>query len=555
MTRRVLALPPLLLLLGAPAADAADAPTFSKDVAPILWNHCAGCHRPGEVGPFPLLNYKDASKRAGFLKEVTASKQMPPWKAEPDYGSFHDARTLDDAQVKAIADWADAGAPEGHPSDLPPMPKFPEGWQLGTPDLVLSMAEAFPVPADGKDVFRCFVVPVELSSDRTVSAVEFRPGNRRVVHHAILYLDSTGAARKKDQSDPGPGYASFGGPGFLPTGGLGGWAPGAFPRKLPDGTGKMLRAGSDLVMAIHYHPDGKAETDTSTVGVYFTKSPVKKIVGGIALRSRDIDIPAGESHYRAFAASDPLPAAVEAIGITPHMHNLGREMKVFAETPDGSTIPLIWIKDWAFNWQGQYQYKAPVRLPAGAVLKVEASYDNSESNPRNPSTPPKRVRWGEQTTDEMCLCFIQVVADTPADLRKVLAMQFNRRAAALAGGISGVGRRAAKEATKPGSGPSLPVAGPYNEQLAAFDVDKDGMLSPSEVDAMPPSAASRVRQALKSMATQGFTIPDQHKDALTEYDTNGDGRLSPAEVDAMPPQFRDRVKAAVQSRMGGAARR
>ena len=223
------------------AAGAADAPTFSKDIAPILWNKCAGCHRPGEVGPFPLMTYKDAAKRADFLKEVTEDKKMPPWKPEAGYGEFHDARTLTPAEMKSIADWAEAGAPEGDPKDLPTMPKFPEGWQLGTPDLVLEMPEAFTIPASGRDVQRCFVIPVGIASDKTVAAVEFRPGNRKVVHHSILFLAPSGSADAKDKADPGPGYSSFGGIGVVPTGGLGGWAPGAMPGGSPRGPASSSR--------------------------------------------------------------------------------------------------------------------------------------------------------------------------------------------------------------------------------------------------------------------------------------------------------------------------
>ena len=253
-------------------------PTYNKDVAPILWKNCAGCHRPGEVGPFSLLTYKDAAKRASDLAEITSERRMPPWKAEPGFGEFHDERRLSDADIQTIAHWAESGSPEGDSKDLQPVPRFPEGWQLGTPDLVLRISEPFHVPADGRDIYRCFVIPIPIDSDKTVAAVEFRPGNRKVVHHALLFLDSSGAGRKKDEADPGPGYASFGGPGILPTGGLGGWAPGAMPRSLPEGMGKLLRKGSDLVLQIHYHPDGKPETDHSSVGIYFTKKPARSIV-------------------------------------------------------------------------------------------------------------------------------------------------------------------------------------------------------------------------------------------------------------------------------------
>lgn len=408
-----------LTLLLSPAFTSADGVTYCKDVAPILFEHCAGCHRPGEVGPFPLLTYRDAAKRANFLKEVTAERQMPPWKAVPGFGSFHGERRLSDAELKTLAAWADGGALEGDPKDLPPAPKFVDGWQLGKPDLVLEMPEAFTVSADGRDVYRCFVIPTGLKEDRTVAAVEFRPGNRTVVHHALYFLDNTGTARKKDGEDKGPGYASFGGVGFLPSGSLGGWAPGAMPRRLPDGVGKMLKKDSDLVLQVHYHPSGKEEKDRSVVGVHFTNKPAEHLVLGIPLVNRRLNIPAGEQRHKV-TASFTLPVHVQAIGITPHMHLLGREMKVTATLPGGKKMPMIWVKDWDFNWQDQYLYAEPVRLPKGTKLDLEAYYDNSKNNPKNPNSPPKAVRWGEQTTDEMCLCGVGVVTDRPADRAELL---------------------------------------------------------------------------------------------------------------------------------------
>jgi hypothetical protein len=362
------------------------------------------------------LTYRDAAKRANFLKDITAERRMPPWKAEPGFGEFHDARRLSDAEIKTLAAWADSGAKEGDARDLPPVPKFPTGWQLGTPDLILKMPKEFTVAAGGRDVFRCFVIPTGIDENRTVAAVEFRPGNRKVVHHALFFLDSTGAARKKVGDDPTSSYASFGGIGLLPTGSLGGWAPGAMPRRLPDGTGLLLRKGSDLVLQVHYHPSGKEEKDQSTVGVYFTKTKDAKLVTGIPMVNRRLYIPAGEERHKV-TASFTLPVPVQAIGISPHMHLVGREMKVIALLPDGSTKPLIWIKDWDFNWQGQYRFAKPIDLPKGTKLELEAYYDNSTKNSNNPNKPPKLVTWGEQTTDEMCLCAIQVLPEKPGDIR------------------------------------------------------------------------------------------------------------------------------------------
>jgi hypothetical protein len=493
----------LFILLGA-VATKRDVPTYNRDIAPILWKNCAGCHRPGEIGPFSLLTYNDAAKRSSFIEEITATRKMPPWKPEPGFGLFHDERRLSDEEIKKIADWVGAGAPEGDPKDLRVAPKFPDGWQLGKPDLVLKANEPVSVPASGRDIYRCLVIPIPIDSDRMVAAVEFRPGNPKVVHHALLYLDNTGSAHKMDEAEPGPGYTSFGGPGILPTGGLGGWAPGAIPRVLPDGLGKFLRKGSDLVLQIHYHPDGKPETDQSVVGIYFTPKPARKIVGGIAVRTRNLDIPAGEQRYHVTAQSAPLPVDVDVIGIAPHMHYIGKEMKVVAESADGKTLPLIWIKDWNFNWQGTYQYQDPVKLAKGSVIKLDAYYDNSAENPSNPNKPPKSVHWGEQTTDEMCLLAVQVVTDGPADLRKIAAMRGNRLGAAIVGGIDA------------GDGTTT------NRQRA---------------------------DALVRLATEGFSIPERFKTALTPFDLDGNGKLTSKEIDAMPENLRERVRQGICQRM------
>lgn len=422
------------LLLLSPSVRAEEI-TYTRHVAPILNKHCAGCHRPGEVGPFSLLSYTDVARRADFLKEITGSRRMPPWKPEPGFGEFLDERRMTDAEIKTIAQWADSGAKQGDPKDLPPLPKFVDGWQLGEPDLIVKMTEPFKLDATGKDVQQCFVIPIPLEVGKFVSAVEFRPGNRKIVHHAIFYLDSTGVARKKDEAEKGPGYHSFGGPGFVPTGGLGAWAPGSTPRHLPDDVGKFLKKGSDLVMQIHYHPNGKENTDQSSLGIYFSKKPVERLVAGIGLRSVLFVIPPGDKRYKLTADSDPLPCDAEVYGIGPHMHLIGREMKVVAVTPDKKEIPMIWIKDWDFNWQGGYAYKEPLKLPKGTVLKMEAYYDNSKDNPFQPSNPPIPVTWGEQTTNEMCLCGVQMLVKDREDLNKIASMRGARLGIILGGGV------------------------------------------------------------------------------------------------------------------------
>ncbi len=404
------------------SARAENTPTFNKDVAPILWRQCADCHHPGHVGPFPLLTYKDAAKRATFIRDITANRRMPPWKAEAGFGTHAGARHLSDAELKTLADWADGGAPEGDLKDLPRTPTFPEGWQLGEPDLVLKMPEPYTVPADGPDVYRCFVIPIPIDGDRTVSAVEFRPGNRRVVHHAAFYLDDKGLARRRDREDGQPGYTSIGAPGFPPSGSLGGWGLANLPKYLPEATGMPVKKGSELVMQVHYQPIGKPETDQSTIAIYFTKEPAKRFVTGIWIRKDALEIAPGATRYYSLAQSPPLPTDVTAISVSPHMHNLGREVKVTAVLPAGEILPLVRITDWDFDWQEVYYFEKPLKLPKGTVVKLEAWFDNTPDNPKNPNNPPKLVRLGNNLSDEMSACDLRVIADSTEDLRQLNAL-------------------------------------------------------------------------------------------------------------------------------------
>jgi mono/diheme cytochrome c family protein len=407
------------LSLAAVTNGSAPAPvTFNKDIAPLLFKNCASCHRPGEVAPFALLTYKDAAKRAQQLVAVTQSRYMPPWKPEPGYGEFHDVRRLSDGDLALIKRWADAGAPEGKAKDLLPAPKFTDGWQNGEPDLIVKMPQPFNVRADGEDIYQCFVVPLEFAEERYVSAVEIRPGNRRIVHHTLLYLDATGAARRLDEADPAQGYRSFGGPGFPAEGIFAGWAPGARANVSPPGVARAVKAKTDLVIQQHYHPSGKAESDQTTIGIYFAKQAPREFAGSILVAQPRLLIPAGATRQK-ITQEVTLPLDTRIAGIAPHMHLLGREMKVQAVLPDGNTQPLIWIKDWDFSWQSEYLFRQTVVLPKGTRLQMEAYYDNSAANPRNPSSPPRPVKWGEQTTDEMALFFIRVVSSNQEELRQL----------------------------------------------------------------------------------------------------------------------------------------
>jgi peroxiredoxin/mono/diheme cytochrome c family protein len=389
----------------------AGAPAYYKDVAPILQERCQSCHRPGQVAPFPLMTYAHAKSWAMEIKQFTRTRQMPPWKAEPGHGEFMDSRQLSEKEIATLGRWADAGAPAGNPKDAPTPKQWGDGWMLGKPDLVVTMPEPFQVEAWGRDDFRCFVLPTNLTEDKQVVGVEIRPGNPRVVHHVINFLDTSGKARELDQKDPKPGYSSGpGGIGFLPTGGLGGWAPGNFPRFLPNGVGMPLPKGSDLVVQLHYHKTGKPETDRTSIGIHFAKEPVEKKLRTIPLTNLGIDVPPGAARHEV-KASMRLPFDIHAITVTPHMHLLGKEMKVTATLPDGKVKSLVWIKSWDYRWQDTYRYKEPVPLPKGTQLEMVAYYDNTSSNPLNPNNPPKRVTFGEETTDEMAFAFIGYILD------------------------------------------------------------------------------------------------------------------------------------------------
>lgn len=390
---------------------AQGAPTFDKEIAPIIYKNCAVCHRPGEVAPFSLLTYHDVSKRAKQIARVTREGIMPPWKAEEGFGEFANDRHLDSSQAALIQQWAQSGAAEGNASDLPPTPKFPsDGWTLGTPDLVLEPDEAYTLGAEGPDLYRCFVVPTKLAEDHYIRAIEVQPGNRKVVHHVIVHFDTTGRARELDAADPGPGYTAFGGVGFKSAGTLGGWAPGNYPSFLPDGIGKFLPKNADLVLQVHYHRSGKVETDRTKVALYFTKAPVDKKIRSFPLAKLLLRIPAGDSNY-VVHASLPVKFNATLYRVTPHMHLLGREMKVSATLPDGTVVPLVHVNNWDFNWQTGYDFKTPIHLPRGSRVELEARYDNSSDNPLNPNNPPRTVTWGEQTTDEMCIAFLGYTVD------------------------------------------------------------------------------------------------------------------------------------------------
>jgi mono/diheme cytochrome c family protein len=376
--------------------------TFNEHVAPIVFTHCAECHRPGEAAPFSLLEFADVRKRARMIVDVTKSRYMPPWHPEHGWGEFVGDRRLGDRELATIEKWVDTGLAEGDPAKLPERPKFTEGWRMGEPDLVVTMSEAFEVPADGRDIYRNFVIPLPLEEDRWVSKIEIRPSARSVVHHALYFYETEGSARELDARDETVGFSGM---GFRGMRGIGGWAVGAAPMEFPEDVARPLPKGADFVVQTHFHPSGKVEHEKSTIGFRFAKKKPSRSLVSIQLPPAfgffaGIDIPPGEANSRVVDSFELVEDA-ELFSVGAHAHFLGKEMKAYAKLPDGTEKPLFWIRDWDFNWQGRYHYKEPVRLPKGSVIHALLTYDNSTANPQNPFDPPRRVRWGLESTNEM----------------------------------------------------------------------------------------------------------------------------------------------------------
>lgn len=388
------------------AAD--DPPTYSRDIAPILQQRCQPCHRPGQVGPFSLETYQQARKRAADVAGVAEARTMPPWMPRHGVGPrLRGDPSLTEEQIRLLGAWAEAGAPEGDPRDLPPPRQFPPDWQLGAPDVVLQPAEEFTIPASGPDIYRCFVIPTNSDHDLNLSAIEFRPSNRRVVHHLNAYYSTRKTGRELDAADPGPGYTSFSGPGFQAEGELGFWAAGNEPFHLPDGVARRLPRGSDLILQVHYHPTGKPEVDRTGVGLYFARGTVQRIFHWADATNVDFRIPPGRPNVEV-KASWFVPEDVEALAVTPHMHQIGKDFRMTVAHPDGRTEDLLLIPAWDPDWQSTYLFEKPVTLPKGCVVNVVAHYDNT-AHARNPNAPPRSVRWGPGVHDEMCVGYIGVI--------------------------------------------------------------------------------------------------------------------------------------------------
>ena len=425
--------PPVVLALALTTCGVepalAEPITFARDVAPIVFARCGVCHHPNGSAPFSLLTYAAARQHATQIAAVTKRRVMPPWKSEPGYGDFIGHRPLTDAEIDVLQRWLGDGALEGDARDLPPPPHWTDGWQLGVPDLVLTLPRPYMLPADGVDLSRVFVLPVPIDAMRYVRGVEFRPGNAKVVHHANIRIDRTPASRALDEQDPAPGYEGvLSHSAVYPDGHFLGWTPGQAAPLLPKGLAWRLAPHTDLVVEVHMKPSGKPERVDPSIGLYFGSDPPERTPAMLRLGRQSIDIPPGENNY-SIADSFVLPVDAEVQAVQPHAHYRAREVKGIATLPDGTTKWLIYIKDWDFRWQHVYRYVAPVMLPKGTTLSVRYTFDNSAENPRNPQQPPARVTWGQWSQDEMGDLWIQVLTRDERDL-ETLNTAFRSKAVA-----------------------------------------------------------------------------------------------------------------------------
>jgi hypothetical protein len=438
----VLLVPALAVAQGRPAA----APTFSKDVAPIFYRNCTVCHRPGEIGPFSLLTYAEARPWVKSIATRVTDGTMPPWHADPAYSSFANDRRLSAADKDTILKWVAAGAPEGNRADLPPQPTYAAGWAIGQPDAVFEMTEAYPVPAAGTIDYKHFEVPTNLAEDKWIQAFELRPEARAVVHHIIVYArpprrpappagSAPAAAPAPGTPRPAPPFAMAPGMNLppdhrttmargatpndrpVPKEGLGifvgGFAPGQAVRVFHDGTAMRLPAGSTLIFQVHYTAGGKPVTDRSKIGFVWAKSAPRQEVMTLPLVNQNFTLKAGTPNTQVDAQMTFNQDAT-IWSILPHTHVRGREWKVEVTYPDGRKEVVLAVPNYDFNWQTDYVFKEPLKLPKGSSLKTMAWYDNSTRNKSNPD-PTVDVHWGEQTWEEMQFTALTLSIDPPAE--------------------------------------------------------------------------------------------------------------------------------------------
>lgn len=406
-----------------------QAPTFHADVAPIVYQNCTQCHRVGEIGPMPFTTYEEVSEHGAFISYVTSMGYMPPWTPDPEFATLRGERFLTASQIEVLSDWYDAGMPEGNPADNPGLPEFPEGSQIGEPDLVLEMPEPYLHGGDMQEQYQVFVLETGVTEEKEIRAVEIRPGNSAIAHHTLIaYTESPtsiAGAEAMDAADPEPGYESFGDYGvnvedFL----FGGWVPGASPTEFPSTIGKKIGPDGRLLLQMHYGPSAVDETDLTHLNLFFAEDPIQREVDLLLMTVNSLTepffIPANTTPT--FHGIFEIEDDISVLSITPHCHLLGQAWEVYAVSANGNdTIPMISIPEWDFNWQGIFSYPALKHIPAGYKIHAFCTYDNTANNPNNPHDPPEWMSWGDLTGDEMFVVFFQFVDYLPGDENIVMS--------------------------------------------------------------------------------------------------------------------------------------
>lgn len=401
---------------------AANTPTFSKDVAPILQKNCQGCHRPGEAAPFSLLNYKEARPWASAMSEAVKLRKMPPWPADPHFGKFSNDRGLSQKDIDTVIAWAKAGAPEGNPKDMPAPVKFTEGWNIGKPDVAITMPAKFHVPAKGTIEYQYILVPMNLTEDKWVQMAEIRAGNRALLHHVIAYVRQPGSKWMQDAQPGVPWVPKKGtGDGMQGAEFLVGYAPGVPPMAYPQGRAKLIKAGSDIVLQLHYTANGTEGDDQTTVGLRYATGPVTERVLTLGAANGKFEIAAGDPNYEVDSSFE-FGADTKVVMLAPHMHLRGKDFLYKAVYPTGETQTLLSVPHYDFNWQLWYSPVNDLVMPKGSRIECVAHYDNSANNPNNPD-PTKVVKWGDQSWEEMMIGFFDVAIGVKQDPKTIYPPQ------------------------------------------------------------------------------------------------------------------------------------
>jgi hypothetical protein len=418
MTSKVLAFS-FAAALSAVAATGSAPATFTKDVLPILQSKCQECHREGEIAPMSFMTYDQVRPWAKAIKTAVLTKKMPPWFADPHYGKFANDMSLSEGQIETISNWVDAGAKEGNPKDAPKPRQFVTGWIIGKPDQIIAMPKAVDIPESGVIEYTYIILPTGFTEDKWIQAAETRASGRSAMHHVIAFIRPPGSKWLTDYPVNEPFIPKRDGRGqqraqdSIPTELLVGWAPGLPPTILNDGQAKLVPAGSDIILQLHYTPNGKPTNDITKVGLIFAKEPPKERVMTMNAMNVFLKIPPGEPNYESHAKIT-LNQDVKLVSLMPHMHLRGKDFEYQAVYPTGEKQILLNVPHYDFNWQLSYVLQNELVMPKGTVIECTAHHDNSPNNKYNPD-PSKEVRWGDQTWQEMMIGWFDVAFDPKAD--------------------------------------------------------------------------------------------------------------------------------------------